>query len=127
MHYFFFRELQLVTILLLICDSYLSWSPRFVSLKSCVGFSILDSFSFLLKFSFFTTKSMDTSTLIDHNSFQNQNNGKATQIFAPRLLIFKLQQEVLKFNDLCVSWSSPKTDPETNLENRRFENVSVSQ
>ena len=25
-------------------------------------------------------------------------------------LIFKLQQKVLKFNDICMSWSSPKTD-----------------
>ena len=40
---------------------------------------------------------------------------------------FKLQQKVLKFNDICVSWSSPKTDLVTNflnLENRSFENVS---
>ena len=37
---FFFRELQLITVLLLICDSYMSWSPRFVSLKICVEFSI---------------------------------------------------------------------------------------
>ena len=25
-------------------------------------------------------------------------------------LIFKLQEKVLKFNDICMSWSSPKTD-----------------
>ena len=31
--------------------------------------------------------------------------------FAPRRLIFKLQQEALKFNDICVSWSSPKLKP----------------
>ena len=46
------------------------------------------------------------------------------------LEIFKLQQEVLKLNSICVSWNSPKTDPETNflnLENRYFENVSFSQ
>ena len=30
------------------------------------------------------------------------------QSFVPRRLIFKLQQEVLIFNDICVSWSSPK-------------------
>ena len=43
--------------------------------------------------------------------------------FAPRTLAFKLQQEVLKFNDICVSWSSQKNDKEKNflnLENRRF-------
>ena len=39
---FFFRELQLITALFLICDSYMSWTTRFVSLKLCVEFSILD-------------------------------------------------------------------------------------
>ena len=29
---FFFRKLQLITVLLLICDSYISWSTRLVSL-----------------------------------------------------------------------------------------------
>ena len=46
------------------------------------------------------------------------------------LEIFKLQQEVLKLNSICVSWNSPKIDPETNflnLQNRSFENVSFSQ
>ena len=45
-----------------------------------------------------------------------------------RRLIFKLQQEALKFNDICMSWSSPKTDLATNFlnpENRSFEKVSV--
>ena len=73
---------------------------------------------------------MDSLTLKRHNSFQNQNNRKATHSFAPRLLIFKLQQEVFEFSDICVSWSSAKTDLETNflnLRNRSFENVSFSQ
>ena len=39
---------------------------------------------------------------------------------------FSLQQENLKFSDICLSWTSPKTDLETNLENRIFENVSSS-
>ena len=43
-----------------------------------------------------------------HNSFQNENKRKATHSFAPRHLIFKLQEDILKFNDICVSWSSPK-------------------
>ena len=51
---------------------------------------------------------MDSLTLKRHNSFQNKNNRKATQSFAPRPLILKLQQEVLKFNDIFVSWSSPE-------------------
>ena len=51
-------------------------------------------------------------------------------ILRPDLSIFKLQQEVLNFSDICVSWNSPKTDLVTNflnLENRSFENVSFSQ
>ena len=65
-----------------------------------------------------------------YNSFKNQNNRKGTHSFAPRPLIFMLQQEVLKFNNIYVSWSSPKTDLVTNysnLENRSFEKVSFSQ
>ena len=64
---------------------------------------------------------MDWLTSKRHNSFQNENNRKDTQAFFPRPLMFKLQQEVLKFNDICVSWSSPKTDLDINflnLENR---------
>ena len=38
------------------CDSYMSWSTRFVSLKPCVGFSIFDFISFLLKFIFLFKK-----------------------------------------------------------------------
>ena len=44
---FFFRELQLITVSLLICNFYMSWSTRLVSLKLCVEFSIFDSVSFL--------------------------------------------------------------------------------
>ena len=40
----------------LICDSYMCWSTRFVSLKLCVGFSVFDSDSFLLKFIFLFNK-----------------------------------------------------------------------
>ena len=67
---FFFRELQLITVLLLNCDSYMSWSTRFVSLKPCGVFSISDSFSFLLKIVFLFNKIYG---LVDlrHNSFQN--------------------------------------------------------
>ena len=71
---------------------------------------------------------MDSLTLKSHNSFQNENNKKAIYSFATRPLIFKLQQEVLKFNDICVSWSSPKTELVTNFlnpENRSFQNVST--
>ena len=69
----------------------------------------------LLTFYFCSTKSMDSLTLKRHNFFQNQNNRKATHSFAHRPLLFKLQQKVQKFGDICVSWGSPKTDPETNF------------
>ena len=48
---------------------------------------------------------MNTLTLYRHNSFQNQNNKKATDSFALRRLVFKLQQAGLKFNNIFVSWS----------------------
>ena len=56
-------------------------------------------FRFYESLVFYSTRSMDTLALIRHNSFQNQTNGKATYTFAPRPLIFKLQTEVLVFND----------------------------
>ena len=46
---------------------------------------------------------MDSSTLKQHNFFQNKNNRKATHSLAPRPLTFKLQQEVSKVSDICVS------------------------
>ena len=49
---FFFRDPQLTTVLLLICDSYMSWSTKFVSVKLCVGFYFFDSVSSLLIFIF---------------------------------------------------------------------------
>ena len=43
---------------------------------------------------------MDSLTLKRRNSFQNKNKRKAPNKFALKPLIFKLQQEVLKFNDI---------------------------
>ena len=60
---------------------------------------------------------MDYLTLKRHNSFQNSNNREATHSFAPKPLTFKLTQEDLKYKDICVSWSSPKTDLVTNFLN----------
>ena len=80
---FYFCKLQLITVLLLICDSYMSWSIKFAYLKRCVKFSIFDFVSFLLKFILFFDKM--------HGLFD-----------------LKLLQEFVKFNDICVSWSSPK-------------------
>ena len=42
------------------------------------------------------------------------------------LLVFNLKKNVLKFNDICMSCSSKKTDKETNFlgsKNRSFEGV----
>ena len=67
---------------------------------------------------------MDSLILKRHNSLKKKKKKKTTHIFAPRPLIFELQQEVLKFNDII----SPKTDPLTNFlnpENQSFENVSI--
>ena len=69
---------------------------------------IFDSVSFLLKFIFLFNKMHALFDFKTSNSFQNENNKKATHIFAPRPLISKLQEEVSKFNDISVSWSSPK-------------------
>ena len=56
MHSFFFRKLQLITVLLLTCDSYMSWNTRFLCQKLGVGFSIFSSVLFLLKFIFLFNK-----------------------------------------------------------------------
>ena len=72
---------------------------------------------------------MDPLTLKHHNSFQNEYKRKVTHCFALRPLIFKLEQEILKFNNVCVSRGFTKTDMVTNflsLENRSSENVSFS-
>ena len=46
---------------------------------------------------------MDSLNLKRQNIIPNQNNRKATHSFALRLLIFRLQQDVLKFNDSSIS------------------------
>ena len=85
------------------------------TIQNCVGFFIFDSVSILLKnFVFvaitFSTKSTDSLTLKRNNSFQNKNNRKGTHSFAPRPLIFKLQQEVWKIQDL-LKLELPKNWP----------------
>ena len=85
---FFFRELQLITVLLLIFHPYISWSTRFVSLKLYVKFSIFASVSFLLKFTFLFNEMYGyfySFTLKRRNSFQHENDSKVTHSFAPKL------------------------------------------
>ena len=89
---FVLLELQLITFFLSIHDSYLSGIFR-----SCSAIT------------------MEPAALKRQNFFQNENKRKVTKSFAPRPLIFKLQQDVLRLGNVCVSWSSRKTDLETNF------------
>ena len=108
---------------------------RSVLIKTAVNKAMSEIFhfdcvSFLLKLIFlFNRKHGIFDFKVSQNSFRNKNR-KATHSFALRSLIFKMQEEVLKFNDICVSCSSPKTDLEMNflnLESRSFDYVSFSQ
>ena len=47
---------------------------------------------------------------MDSLSFRVKMVEKPHTVLVPDLLTFKLQQEVLKLNDIYVSCSSPKTD-----------------
>ena len=53
---------------------------------------------------------MDSLTLKLHDSFQNENNRKATHSFPLRPLTFKLQQEVLKFSDIVTNFQAQKIE-----------------
>ena len=46
---------------------------------------------------------MDSLSVKRHNFFQNEDIRKATHSSASRPLIFKLKQEVWKYNDIWVS------------------------
>ena len=84
----------------------MSRSTRLVSVKVRVGFFIFSlPFRFIKVYIFAQQKHVLFTSL--HHSFQNENTMTAIHSFAPRPLIFKLQQ-VLKFDDIFVSWSSPK-------------------
>ena len=114
--FFFLSSSNSQFYILFICNSYMNRSTRFIYLK-CVLIPYFILYFCLAKF-------MDFLTLKCYTSFQYQNNRKGTHSFAPKSLIFKLQLEVLKFSDICVSWSSPKTGLEAkfiNLQNRNFE------
>ena len=88
------------------------------SLKNCVwAFDFRLRLIFIKSLFFCSTKSGDSFTLKRHNYFQSKNKRKATHSFARRRPIFKMQQEVWKFNDNSVSWSSPKTTLQTNFLN----------
>ena len=69
----------------------------------------------LLKLYFCSTKCMDSFTLDNIIPFKIKIIEKPPRVLLPVPLILKLQQEVLKFSDICVSWSSPKIDQVTHF------------
>ena len=63
-HSFLTQAPALITVLVFICNSSISWNTRFIfSLKVCMGFSIFDSILFLLKFIFILRKHLKTVNL----------------------------------------------------------------
>ena len=126
--FFFFRELQLITVLLLIINFYMS--RRFVSLKVGV---VLSNFWFrfvFIKVYIFAQQNARTLWIYVIIPFKIKIIENPHTILLQNLWFFKMQNKVLKLNDIFVSWSSPKTCMETNflrLENRSFENVTFSQ
>ena len=79
---FFFRELQLIAVLLLICNSYIHLS------KTVCGIFHFQFPFVLLKFIFSFSKMHEVFkylTLKRHNSFQNENNRKPHTALPPDL------------------------------------------
>ena len=85
------------TVLLLICDSYMSWSKRLVSLKLCVGFSIFDSFSFLLKFLVLFHRMQGLFDFKTSIPFKFKIMEKPHTVFLPDLWLLSSNK---KFNDI---------------------------
>ena len=74
-----------------------TFNLRFLyELKHKVHFSktVCWIFHFRLRFVFIKVVQQNALTLKRHNSFQNKNDRQDTYNFAPRFLIFKLQEEV---------------------------------
>ena len=118
---FFFNELQLITVLPLIRNSYTSWSTRSISLKLLARFSIFNSVSFLLKFVLFNKKHWLFQTKNGIIPFKLKVIQKPYKVLLPDLWFLSCSNKLKKFND--VSWSSHKTDLEMNflnLENQSF-------
>ena len=90
----FFHNLQLITVLFLVQDSYMSWSTRFMSLKVCVGFWIFDAALLHQILRFCSTKGMNSLTLKRHNFFEKFNKRKATKSLTLRPFVFELLREV---------------------------------
>ena len=52
-----------------------------------------------------------STILLKMKYLKNETLIEKRGLVCPRLLILKLQQEVLNFNDICMSWSLPKFEP----------------
>ena len=96
------------------CHYYIKRSTRGVSLKVYVGFSISDSFLFLLKFTFLFNKKLGLFFWNAIIPFKIKITEKAHTILLPDCWFFNLEQKILNFSNIWVSWSSPKIVLETN-------------
>ena len=83
MHSFLFRELQLMPGLLLVFSTHTRLKYMGHLSKTVCGFFHFRAVLFLLNFIFLFKKSKGSFALKHHNSFQNKNNRKVTDSFAP--------------------------------------------
>ena len=123
MYKFFFCKLQLITVSFLIHKSYKSLDQRFVSLKACVWFSIFHSVLILLQFSFLFKKACTLWLQTVVTPFTTETVEKLHTLLLPVLWFLCCKKKLLKFNDICVSYGSPKTDPETNILDSEYQSV----
>ena len=124
----FSRELQLMSFTFSLRFLYELKHKVCLSKTACGIFHFRFRFVFIKVYIFVQQNTWTKMSLKRHNSFQNHKR-KAAHSFASWPLIFQLQKELLKFNDICVCWSSQKTNLVTNvlnLKNVSFENVSFS-
>ena len=75
--------------------------------KTVWDFSFSFPFRFCWSLYFCSSKCMDSLTFKCHNTFKIKVIEKPHTFLLPDVW-FLLQQKVLKFNDICVSWCCPK-------------------
>ena len=71
-----------------------------------VSRSVREVFHLLVCFVFIEVYVFDKEACI----FKFKKDREIRHSFAPRPLLYKLQQNVLNFHSFCVSWSSPNID-----------------
>ena len=87
--------------------------------KSVCGIIHFRFHSLSIKVCIFSTKSICSLTLSVIIRLKTKIIEQLYKFLLLDLWCFKLQEEVPKFNDICVTWSSSKTDMETNFVNLR--------